>query len=122
MALALAAASPAWAQEGQPPKPEAPPGKQEEDEDLTPEKALQLLKETQDLMAKAEDLLNESSRGKAIETEKGIVERINELLKDEPQAAQKKALEKIERLMSKSQGSQKGAIEKMGEIIRKAKS
>ena len=114
---ALALSSPAWAQEGQP-----PPGKPEEQEDLTPEKALQLLKETRDLMAKAEDLLNESSRGKAIETEKGIVERINELLKDEPEAAQKKALEKIERLMSKSQGSQKGAIDKIDEIIKKAKS
>jgi ElaB/YqjD/DUF883 family membrane-anchored ribosome-binding protein len=117
-ALALCGA-PAWAQEGQP-----PPGKpaQEQEEDLTPEKALQLLKETQDLMAKAEELLNESSRGKAVETEKKIVERINELLKDEPEAAQKKALEKIERLMSKSQGSQKSAIEKIDEIIRKAKS
>ena len=111
MAMAL------WAQEGQP-----PPGKPEEQEDLTPEKALQLLKETRDLMAKAEDLLNESSRGKAIETEKGIVDRINELLKDEPEAAQKKALEKIERLMSKSQGSQKSAIDKIDEIIKKAKS
>ena len=116
MALALVAAAPAWAQEGQP-----PPGKQEEEEDLTPEKAIQLLKETQGLMAKAEELLNESSRGKAAETEKAIVERINELLKDEPEAAQKKVLEKIERLMSKSQGSQKGAIDKIDEIIRKAK-
>jgi uncharacterized protein YoaH (UPF0181 family) len=116
LALALAAASPAWAQEGQP-----APGKPEEEE-LTPEKAIQLLKETQGLMAKAEELLNESSRGKAIETEKGIVERINELLKDEPQAAQKKALEKIERLMSKSEGSQKNAIDKIDEIIKKAKS
>lgn len=119
MALALVAAAPAWAQEGQP-----PPGKQEqqEEEDLTPEKAIQLLKETQGLMAKAEELLNESSRGKAVETEKAIVERINELLKDEPEAAQKKVLEKIERLMSKSQGSQKSAIDKIDEIIRKAKS
>ena len=120
--MGLALAAPAWAQEGQPPKPEAPPGKQEEDEDLTPEKALELLKETRDLMAKAEELLNESSRGKAVETEKAIVERINELLKDEPEAAQKKVLEKIERLMSKSQGKQKGAMEKIDEILRKAKS
>ncbi len=116
--MGLALAAPAWAQEGQP-----PPGKQEEEEeDLTPEKAIQLLKETRDLMAKAEELLNESSRGKAVETEKAIVERINELLKDDPEAAQKKALEKIERLMSKSQGSQKSAIDKIEEIIRKAKS
>ena len=102
-------------QEGQP-KPE------QDEEELTPEKALQLLKETHGLMTLAEELLNESSRGKAAATEKAIVERINELLKDEPEAAQKKVLEKIERLMSKSQGKQKGAMDKIDEILRKAKS
>ena len=114
----LSLAAPAGAQEGRPP---APPQGQEEEE-LTPEKALELLKEAQELMMKAEELLNESSRGKAIETEKAIVERINELLKDDPEAAQKKVLEKIERLMSKSEGKQKGAMEKIEEILRKARS
>jgi hypothetical protein len=91
-------------------------------EDMTPEKALQLLKEAQGLMTRSEDLLNDSARGKAVETEGEILKRIDDLLKDDPSAAQKKTLEKIEKLMSKSEGSQKDAIERMAEIIRKAKS
>src|SRR5438552_1495653 len=104
----------AWAQEKPAPKPDH--------EDLTPEKAVELLKEVQGLMTLSEDLLNDSSRGKAFETEDAILKRINDLLKDDPSAAQKKALEKIAKLMEKSEGSQKDAIERMAEIIRKAKS
>jgi hypothetical protein len=98
------------------------PAPKDDHEDLTPEKAMELLKEVQSLMLKSEDLLNDSSRGKAVETEDAILKRVNELLKDDPSAAQKKTLEKIEKLMSKSEGSQKDAIERMAEIIRKAKS
>lgn len=129
--FALVAAPLAWSQEQpQPPKPddkfrpEAPkPG---EDEELTPEKAMAMLKEVRELMDKAEELLNSAARGKALEAEKELLDKIDKLLKDEeksnPASAQQKILEKIERLMGKSEGSQKGAIEKMGEIIKKAKS
>ena len=98
------------------------PAPKEDHEDLTPEKALEMLKEIQGLMVKSEDLLNDSSRGKAVETEDVILKRIHELLKDDPAASQKKTLEKIAKLMEKSEGSQKDAIERMAEIIRKAKS
>jgi ElaB/YqjD/DUF883 family membrane-anchored ribosome-binding protein len=98
------------------------PAPKEDHEDLTPEKAIEMLKEVQNLMTLSEDLLNDSSRGKAMETEDAIRKRITELLKDDPAAAQKNALAKIEKLMSKSEGSQKDAIEKMAEIIRKSKS
>ena len=99
-----------------------PPAPKDDHEDLTPEKALEILKEVQGLMTRSEDLLNDSARGKSIETEEAILKRIDDLLKDDPAANQKKTLEKIEKLMSKSEGSQKDAIERMAEIIRKAKS
>jgi len=98
------------------------PAPKDDHEDLTPEKAIEMLKEVQGLMTRSEDLLNDSSRGKAVETEDVILKRINELLKDDPAASQKKVLEKIAKLMEKSEGSQKDAIERMAEIIRKAKS
>src|SRR5262245_14803985 len=101
---------------------EKPAPKKEDHEDLTPEKAIEMLKEVQSLMTLSEDLLNDSSRGKAVETEEAIKRRIAELLKNDPADAQKSALAKIEKLMSKSEGSQKDAVERMAEIIRKAKS
>ena len=99
-----------------------PPAPKDDHEDLTPEKALEMLKEVQGLMTRSEDLLHDSARGKSLETEEAILKRIDDLLKDDPAANQKKTLEKIEKLMSKSEGSQKDAIERMAEIIRKAKS
>lgn len=113
-AAILLVAGAAYAQETPRPK--------DEHEDLTPEKAIQLLKEVQGLMTLSEDLLNDSSRGKSLETEEAIVRRIHELLKDDPSAAQQKTLEKIQKLMSRSEGTQKDAVERMAEIIRKAKS
>ncbi len=95
--------------------------KKADDEELTPEKAIQLLKETRGLMEEAESLLNDSARGKALLAEKGVVERVDEALKGDPAAAQKSVLEKIEKLLGKSQGGQKGAIDKIDEVIRKAK-
>jgi hypothetical protein len=97
------------------------PAPKDDPEDLTPEKALEMLKEVQGLMTRSEDLLNDSSRGQAVETEDVLLKRINELLRDDPAAAQKKVLEKIAKLMEKSEGSQKDAIERMAEILRKAK-
>ena len=105
-------------------RPEAP--KKDEEEDLTPEKAMQMLKEVRELQELAAELLNASAQGKALETEEALLKKLKGLLEDDkkadPQAAQKKILEKIERLMGKSEGNQKDAVDKMGEIIRKAKS
>jgi len=105
-------------------RPEAP--KKDDDEELTPEKAMQMLKEVRELQELAAELLNASAQGKALATERALIDKLKSLLKDEdktnPEAAQKKILEKIERLMGKSEGNQKDAVDKMGEIIRKAKS
>ena len=104
-------------------RPEAP--KKEEEEDLTPEKAMQMLKEVKDLQELAADLLNASSQGKALATEEELLKKLKTVLKEDPKStedAQKQILQKIERLMGKSEGNQKDAVEKMGEIIRKAKS
>ncbi len=103
-------------------RPETP--KKDEEEDLTPEKAMQMLKEVRELQDFAAELLNASAQGKALATEKELIDRMKKLLdedKSNPEAAQKKILEKIERLMGKSEGNQKDAVDKMGEIIRKAK-
>jgi hypothetical protein len=87
MAVALAAS--AWAQDVPKPEKEAPkaPGAPGEDEeDLTPEKALALLKDAQGLMVKSEDLLHGSSQGRALETQKDILDKLKDLLKDEKDA------------------------------------
>ena len=103
-------------------RPEAPP---EEEEDLTPEKAMEILKDVTGLMEKAEELLYDSSRGKAIEREKQILEKIDKLLKEEgkenPAEAQKKILKKIQKLMEKSEKSQQDSIEKLGDVIRRVR-
>lgn len=122
-ALGAALVGPGFAQEAPPAPKKAPPAP--EDEELTPEKAMALLRETHELMQLAEELLNGSAQGKALETEEALLARLKELLKEEPlgdaEGAQKKAIEKVERLMKKSEGSQKGALERLAEIIRKAK-
>jgi hypothetical protein len=123
-ALGAALAGPAYAQEG-PPAPRKAPPAPEEDEELTPEKAMELLRETHQLMQLAEELLHGSAQGKALETEEALLARLKELLKEDPPAgagdAQKKAIQKIERLIGKSEGSQQGALDRLAEIIRKAK-
>jgi hypothetical protein len=105
-------------------RPEAP--RPEEEADLTPEQAMAMLREVRTLMEKSEELLQNSSRGKALETEEELLRKIKDLLKDEeksdPGAAQKQILEKIERLMKRSEGHQKNAIERMADLIRRAKS
>ena len=105
-------------------RPEAP--KKDEEDDLKPEQIMQMLKEVRELQELAAELLNASAQGKALETEQALLHNLKRLLEEDkkadPQAAQKKILEKIERLMGKSEGNQKDAVDKMGEIIRKAKS
>ncbi len=119
-AWALLACLPAAAQEG----PDAPEA-EKEGEGLTYEKAVGMLREIEGLMKTSEELLDDSSRGKALETEQQLAEKLKELLKEDekedPALAQKKVLEKIDRLMKKSEKSQKGAVEGLAEMIRKAR-
>lgn len=106
-----------------PPPPPAPPPAQEE-KDLSPEEALKILKECNKLMEEAETLLNDSSRGKALGSEKETIERINKLLgapPASPEDEQKKVLEKIEKLMGKSGKNQGETVDKLGDVIRRAR-
>jgi len=102
--------SPAFAQEG------------EEEDQMTPAQALELLNDAQRLMEKAEELLHDSSRGKAIETEKELMKRLERELKDEPAELQKRILEKVGKLVEKAEKKEKDAAEKLNEVIRKARS
>ncbi len=122
--FALAAGGIVLAQD--PPAPPAPPERPgEEEEELTPEKAMQLLKEARDLMFRSEELLLDSSRGRSLETEKEVLERLKKLLeaeeKENPESSQKKVLETIQKLLRRTEKSQDEAVEKMKEIIRHAR-
>ncbi len=125
MALLWLASGFAWAQD--PPAPPEPQPRRQgvgEEEELTPEKAMQLLKEARDLMGLSEELLMNSSRGRAIETEKAVVERLKKLLEEDkggPEGVQDKVLEKIRKLLQRTEKNQDETIRKINEIIRKAK-
>ncbi len=112
-AFVLALGAPAFAQD------ETPPG--EDEDQLTPEQAMEMLNDIHGLMEKSAELLNDSSRGKALETEKEILERLEKEFKDDPAALQKQITEKVKKLMQRSEKKQKDAIEKLNEIIKKAK-
>jgi uncharacterized protein YoaH (UPF0181 family) len=103
-------------------KPPAP----KEEAELTIEEAMKMLKEVGTLMEAAEELLNNASHGKALETEKELMDKIDKLLKEDskenPSEAQKKILEKIQKLMGKGEKSQGQSADKMGEVIRRVKS
>ena len=102
-----------------------PPPPAQEEKDLTPEEALKILKECGKLMEEAEALLNDSSRGKALGSEKETLERINKLLGTppaSPEDEQKKVLEKIEKLMGKSGKAQGETVDKLGDVIRRVRS
>jgi len=102
-----------------------PPGNPREEAELSIEEAMKMLKEVGKLMDTAEELLNDASRGKALETEKELMQKIDKLLKEDskenPAEAQKKVLEKIQKLMGKSEKSQGQSADKMGEVIRRVK-
>jgi hypothetical protein len=68
-----------------------------QEDELTPAQTLELLQEAHRLMGKAEELLNDSSRGRRL-------------------------LETIEKLVGKAEKSEKDAADKLGEILRKARS
>jgi hypothetical protein len=94
-----------------------------DDEDqLTPEQAMEMLKDIQGMMTKAEELLNDSSRGKALETEEELIKKLQNELKDDPSAPTKQILEKVKKLNERTEKKQKDAIEKLAELIKKAKS
>ena len=120
VAFLFAIAAPyTYAQEGE---KEAPPGAEEGEEDeLTPAQAMELLEDAHRMMGKAEELLNDSSRGKALETEKALMERLQRELKDEPDAMQQRILAKVGKLVEKAEKKEKDAAEKLNEIIKKAK-
>ena len=121
VAFLFAIAAPAYAQEPKEEK-EAPPAQEAPEEDeLTPAQAMELLADAHRMMGKSEELLNDSSRGKAIETEKALMERLERELKDEPGALQKRILEKVGKLVEKAEKKEKDAIDKLAEIIKKAK-
>ena len=112
-----------------PGKPQAP----KEEAELTIEEAMKMLKDVGQLMEVAEELLNNASHGKALETEKELMDKIDKLLKEDAKEnpteaqknsaeAQKKILEKIQKLMGKSEKSQGQSADKMGEVIRRVKS
>src|SRR5688572_26581970 len=117
VAFLFAAAVPfAYAQEGEQEPPEAP-----EEDELTPAQAMELLADAHRMMGKSEELLNDSSRGKALETEKALMERLERELKDEPGEMQKRILEKVGKLVEKAEKKEKDAVDKLAEIIKKAK-
>lgn len=123
-AVAFALGSAAWGQDAPPRpgdkyRPEAP--HEDEVEPFSPEEAMALLNEVRDLMKSSEELLYTSARGRVLETEKGILRRIETLLGKDPKAAQKKILEKIERLLGKTEGNQKESVDKIDEIIKRAR-
>ena len=124
LALGFALSAPAFAQD-KPDKPGKPPATPKEEAELSIEEAMKMLKEVGKLMETAEELLNDASRGKALETEKELMEKIDKLLKEDskenPSEAQKKVLEKIQKLMGKSEKSQGKSADKMGEVIRRVK-
>lgn len=119
-AFLAAFALPTWGQD----EPAPPPAPQEEDDEdqLTPEEAMEMLREAEALMKKAEELLNDSSRGKALETEEELIEKLKQEFKDDPALAEKQAVEKIRKLAERAGQKQKSASEKLAEIIKKAKS
>ena len=96
-ALAIALAGPAWAQETP------------EDDELTPAAAMELLKEAHELMGKAEELLNDSSRGKALETEKDLLAKLEREFKDIPAG---EIMKKIGRVVEKAEKREQRKREK----------
>ena len=85
-------------------KPEMPA----EEQEMTPEEAMKLLKEAQTLMGRSAELLQDSSRGKALETDRELLEKIEKLLgeKDDgektPTSMQGKVLKLVQKLLSVS--------------------
>ena len=114
----LAAAG--WAQEE--PKSDPKNEKDDDEDQLTPEQAMEMLKDIQGMMSKAEELLNDSSRGKALATEEDLIKKLEKEFKDDPTALQKQILEKVKKLNERTEKKQKDAIDKLAELIKKAKS
>jgi hypothetical protein len=104
-------------------KPEMPA----EEQEMTPEEAMKLLKEAQTLMGRSAELLQDSSRGKALETDRELLEKIEKLLGEEdneektPTSMQGKVLKLIRNLLRKSEKKQQNSLEKIKEVIRRAK-
>jgi hypothetical protein len=115
----------AWALQDDPPEraPQDPkdpePG---EEENLTPDDAMAMLREIHKLMGTAEELLHGASLGKGALTQEEILKLLKDVEKMDPSDAQKKVLELINKLLSKSEKNQKDVIERITELIKKSKS
>jgi hypothetical protein len=120
VAFLFAVGSVCWAQDEE--KKGQDPQEEDDEDQLTPEQAMEMLKDIQGMMSKAEELLNDSSRGKALETERELIEKLQKEFKDDPAAMQKQILEKVQKLTQRAEKKQKDAIDKLAEIIKKAKS
>ena len=90
-----------------------------EDDELTPAQAIELLKEAYEHMVKVEELLNDSSRGKALETEKELLAKLERDFKDIPAG---EIMKRVQRVIEKAQKRQRDANAKLDEIIKKARS
>jgi len=95
---------------------------QDEDEDqLTPAQAMEMLRDVKGFMDRAEELLNDGSRGRALETEQDLRKKLEQMFRDEPEVLQRQILEKIKKLTERAEKRQKDAIEKMAELLKRAR-
>jgi hypothetical protein len=95
---------------------------QEEEKPLTPEEAIEMLKEIYALMGEAEARLNDAARTEGLAAEKDVAEKIEELLKqmDQSAATQRAVIEKMNLLLERSKKKQESTVEKINELIRRA--
>jgi len=89
--------------------------------ELTPEETRLILEECRKLMAQSAQFLNDSSRGKALGTEKELIDKIDRLLQKDSADLQERVLEIIQQLMGRTEKSQGDAVEKLADVIRRAR-
>jgi len=99
-------------------KPDIP----SEDGEFPPEEAMKLLKDAQNLMGRSAELLQDSSRGKALKADRELLEKIEKLLKKEkPESFQGQVLKLVEKLLKKAEQKQQNSLDKIKEIIRRVR-
>lgn len=94
------------------------PAAQDDDEDqLTPAQVREALQDIHRMMELAERLLNDSSRGRALETEQALLDRYRDQFGDVPLDV----LEKVRKLAERAEKKQKDVIDRLAELIKKAR-
>ena len=103
----------------------------EREKQMTPEEAMKLLKEAQKLMGSSAELLQNSSRGKALEADRELLKKLEKLLdadkkenpeeSENPDSMQKRVMKLVEKLLKNSEKKQKNSLDKIKEIIRRVK-